>query len=123
MSGDQKGRGRWAPLPFHAGPRPHPRGPDHTHKKRKLRSFARDQIPVSCGLASMAFHLRGTSITRGLANARSRLRARSRGSTELDIPKRHPHTMPRTEDVLTIFLASPSDVADERSRFADVIRE
>lgn len=31
--------------------------------------------------------------------------------------------MPRTEDVLTIFLASPSDVADERMRFADVIAE
>lgn len=31
--------------------------------------------------------------------------------------------MPRTEDVLTIFLASPSDVSDERLRFADVIAE
>src|SRR4051812_1239153 len=123
MSGDQKGRRRWSPLPSNAVPRQHHGAPDHTHNERNWRSLARDQIPVSCGLASMAFHLRGTSITRGLANARSRLRARSRGSTELDIPKRHPHTMPRTEDVLTIFLASPSDVADERSRFADVIRE
>lgn len=31
--------------------------------------------------------------------------------------------MPRTEDVLTIFLASPSDVGDERTRFAEVIGE
>ncbi|MBG9390090.1 hypothetical protein [Caenimonas aquaedulcis] len=31
--------------------------------------------------------------------------------------------MPRTEDVLTIFLASPSDVSDERSRFAEVIAD
>jgi hypothetical protein len=31
--------------------------------------------------------------------------------------------MPRTEDVLTIFLASPSDVADERAKFADVIAD
>ncbi len=29
--------------------------------------------------------------------------------------------MPRTEDVLTIFLASPGDVEDERSRFAEAI--
>ena len=31
--------------------------------------------------------------------------------------------MPRTEDVLTIFLASPSDVSDERTRFAEAIGE
>lgn len=31
--------------------------------------------------------------------------------------------MPRTEEVLTIFLASPSDVSDERARFAEVIVE
>lgn len=31
--------------------------------------------------------------------------------------------MPRTEDVLTIFLASPSDVSDERARFSEVIAD
>jgi hypothetical protein len=31
--------------------------------------------------------------------------------------------MPRTEDVLTIFLATPGDVTDERARFADVISD
>lgn len=31
--------------------------------------------------------------------------------------------MPRTEDVLTIFLSSPGDVADERSRFAEAIAD
>src|SRR6185436_17075253 len=31
--------------------------------------------------------------------------------------------MPRSEEVLSIFLASPGDVEDERSRFADVIVE
>ncbi len=31
--------------------------------------------------------------------------------------------MPRKEDVLTVFVASPSDVGDERTRLEEVIQE
>ena len=31
--------------------------------------------------------------------------------------------MPRQEHVITVFVASPSDVSDERSKLEDVIRE